>query len=106
MAFTVDLHPHSRYAYGCSKDLILANMAVWAKVKGIELVSTSDFTHRAWLSELESNRVSTQDGGFLFKGVRFVLGSEISCVYKQGLRSRRVHMLVYAPTFEVVHQIR
>ena len=52
MAFTADLHPHSRYAYGCSKDLILANMAVWAKVKGIELVSTSDFTHRAWLSEL------------------------------------------------------
>ena len=74
MAFTADLHPHSRYAYGCSKDLILANMAVWAKVKGIELVSTSDFIHRAWLSELESNRVSTQDGGFLFKGVRFVLG--------------------------------
>ena len=106
MVFTADLHLHSRYAYACSKDLILTNMVLWAKAKGIELLSTADFTHPAWLSELEGNLVLTEDDGLVCDGVRFVLGSEISCVYKQGLRSRRVHLLVYAPTFKVVYQIR
>ena len=106
MVFTAVLHLHSRYAYACSKDLILTNMVLWAMTKGIELLSTADFTHPAWLSELEGNLVPTEDDGLVCDGVRFVLGSEISCVYKQGLRSRRVHLLVYAPTFKVVHQIR
>ena len=106
MVFTAVLHLHSRYAYACSKDLILTNMVLWAMTKGIELLSTADFTHLAGLSELEGNLVSTEDDGLVCDGVRFFLGSEISCVYKQGLRSRRVHLLVYAPTFKVVHQIR
>ena len=62
MVFTAVLHLHSRYAYACSKDLILTNMVLWAKAKGIELLSTADFTHPAWLSELESNLISTKDG--------------------------------------------
>ncbi len=106
MAFTADLHLHSRYAYACSKNLTLANMAAWAKIKGIELLSTADFTHPAWLSELEDNLTPSKDGDFESGGVRFVLGTEISCVYKQGGRSRRVHLLVYAPGFEAVHRIR
>ncbi|MCH7736296.1 MAG: DNA helicase UvrD [Chloroflexi bacterium] len=106
MAFTADLHLHSRYAYACSKDLTLANMAAWAKVKGIQLLSSADFTHPAWLAELEENLTPAGDGDFEFDGVRFVLGTELSCVYKQGGRSRRVHLLVFAPGFEAVHGIR
>ena len=47
----------------------------------------------------------TKDGGFVFDGIQFVLGSEISCVYNQGLRSRRVHLLIHSRTFQVVHRI-
>ncbi|MCH7841760.1 MAG: DNA helicase UvrD [Chloroflexi bacterium] len=106
MAFTADLHLHSRYAYACSKRLTLANMAAWAKVKGIELLSTADFTHPAWLAELEENLTSAGDRDYEFDGVRFVLGTELSCVYRQGDRSRRVHLLVFAPGFEAVRGIR
>lgn len=106
MPLTADLHLHSRYAYACSNDLTLANMAAWAKVKGIEFLSTADFTYRAWLTELEDSLPQTKDGDLEFDGVRFVLGTEISCVYKQGDRSRRVHLLVYALRFEAVHGIR
>jgi len=106
MAFTADLHLHSRYAYACSKNLTLANMAAWAKVKGIDLLSSADFTHPAWLSELEENLTPAEDGAFDFDGVRFVLGTELSCVFKQGGRSRRVHLLVFAPGFDAVHGIR
>lgn len=106
MSFTADLHLHSRYAYACSKNLTLANIAAWAKIKGIDLLSTADFTHPAWLAELEDNLTQTADGDFEFGGVRFVLGTELSCVYKQGGRSRRVHLLVFAPDFETVRGIR
>ncbi|NQW24175.1 MAG: hypothetical protein HQ475_12095 [SAR202 cluster bacterium] len=106
MSFTADLHLHSRYAYACSKNLTLANIAAWAKIKGIDLLSTADFTHPAWLAELEGNLTQTAEGDFEFDGVRFVLGTELSCVYKQGGRSRRVHLLVFAPDLESVRGIR
>ncbi|MDA0263743.1 MAG: endonuclease Q family protein [Chloroflexi bacterium] len=106
MAFTADLHLHSRYAYACSKNLTLANMAAWAKLKGIDLLSTADYTHPAWLAELEANLTPVDNGVYQFEGVRFVLGTELSCVFKQGGRSRRVHLLVYAPNLEAVYGIR
>ncbi len=106
MSFIADLHLHSRYAYACSKNMTLANMAEWAKIKGIDLLSSADFTHPAWIAELEENLAPNDDGYFEFGGVKFVLGTEISCVFKQGGRSRRVYLLVFAPSFEVVHGIR
>ncbi|MCH8989559.1 MAG: DNA helicase UvrD [Chloroflexi bacterium] len=106
MAFTADLHLHSRYAYACSKHLTLANMVAWAKLKGIDLLSSADFTHPAWLAELEENLRPAGDGDYEFDGMRFVLGTELSCVYKQEGRSRRVHLLVFAPDFDTVRGIR
>ena len=106
MTFIADLHLHSRFAYACSKLLTLANMTAWAKLKGIDLLSSADFTHPAWLAELEENLKPAGDGGYVFDGVRFVLGTEINCVFKQGGRSRRVHLLVFVPDFESVHGVR
>ena len=106
MSYIADLHLHSRYAYACSKNLTLTNMAAWAKLKGIDLLSSADFTHPAWLTELEEKLTPEQDGYLEFDGVRFVLGTEISCVFKQGGRSRRVHLLVFVPNFDTVHATR
>ena len=50
--YTADLHLHSRYAYATSKQLSLENLASWAKIKGIDLLSCADFTHPLWLEEL------------------------------------------------------
>jgi len=55
---------HSRYAYACSKNLTLANMAAWAKVKGIELLSSADFTHPTWLAELTEGLQPSEEGFF------------------------------------------
>ena len=106
MSFIADLHLHSRFAYACSKSLNLTNMAAWAKVKGINLLSGADFTHPAWLAELEDNLTPVADGYFQFDDMKFVLGTEVSCVFSQGSHSRRVHMLLFVPTFDVVHRIR
>ena len=100
--FVADLHIHSRYAYACSKNLTLSNLAATAKTKGIDLLATGDFTHPAWLAELAAGLDSIADGTFEHEGVNFVLGTEISCVYQQGGKARRLHMLLFLSSLESV----
>lgn len=95
--YTGDLHLHSRYAYATSKQLSLENLAIWAKLKGIDLLSSADFTHPLWMEELRAGLAEDGKGLFQFDGVKFILGTEVSCVYRQGGRHRRVHLLVFAP---------
>ena len=100
--FVADLHIHSRYAYACSKSLTLANLAAGARVKGIGLLATGDFTHPAWLAELEAGLSLVDYGTYRHGGVNFVLGTEISCVYRQGGKARRLHLLLFLPSLEAV----
>ena len=102
--FVADLHIHSRYAYACSKSLTLGNIAETARLKGLQLLATGDFTHPAWLSELEAGLEEVDYGTFRHGSVKFVLGTEVSCVFKQGGRTRRVHLLLFLPTFESVRR--
>ena len=100
--FVADLHIHSRFAYACSKNLTLASIAATAKAKGIGLLATGDFTHPAWLEELEANLSPVDVGTFQYDGVNFVLGTEVSCVYRQGGRARRLHLLLFLSSLEAV----
>ena len=102
MSYVADLHIHSRYAYACSKNISLEGMAEWAKLKGIDLLACGDFTHPAWNQELREKLGEAGRGLYQFGGVNFVLGTEISCVYRQGGQGRRVHLLVFAPDFKSV----
>ena len=105
MVYVADLHLHSSFAFATSKDLTLENLAAWAKVKGIDLLASADFTHPVWLQELRAKLTADRPGLYRFGGVHFVLGTEVSCVYHQGGRSRRVHVLVLAPDFDTVDSI-
>ena len=51
MAYTADLHLHSYFARGTSPELTFENLAAWAKVKGIDLLASADFTHPLWFEE-------------------------------------------------------
>ena len=99
-SFVADLHIHSPYAFACSKALTLDNLATWAKRKGIDLLATGDFTHPAWAAELRANLLPGSDGLYQYGGVRFVPGTEISCVYRQAGRVRRIHILALMPTLD------
>ncbi|MEX2599969.1 MAG: endonuclease Q family protein [Dehalococcoidia bacterium] len=114
MAYTADLHLHSRYARGTSPALSVGTLAHWARLKGIDVLSTGDFTHPAWLRELKASLTPREDGLLALHQESvldeneyplFVLGTEVSCVYAQGGRTRRVHLLCLAPGFDVVGRI-
>ena len=97
MSFVADLHLHSPYAYATSSALTLENLAAWARLKGIDLLATADFTHPLWLRQLKDNLDDGPDGAYHYGGVNFVMGTEVSCVFRQDGRGRRVHLLIYAP---------
>ena len=105
MGYVADLHTHSPYAIGTSRQLTFENLATWAKIKGIELLSTGDFTHPMRLEETRRKLRDDGDGLFSFDGVRFILGTEVSCVARQDGRGRRVHLLLYAPSIDSVEAI-
>lgn len=105
MRYVADLHIHSSHARGTSPKLTLESLAAWAKLKGIDLLATGDFTHPAWLAELRAKLAEDEGGLFTFGDVRFMLGTEVSCVYQQGGRTRRVHLLLYAPSFTAVEAL-
>jgi PHP family Zn ribbon phosphoesterase len=54
-------------------------MALWAKMKGIDLLETGDFTHPDQLAEIRAKLHQTGDGLYHLDGIRFVLGIEVNC---------------------------
>ena len=105
MRLIADLHIHSRFSRATSPRMDLESLAHWAKVKGIGLLGTGDFTHPQWLKELKDGLLPNGNGLFRYGGVRFMLTSEISLIWKQDGRVRKVHVLVLAPSLESVERI-
>jgi uncharacterized protein (TIGR00375 family) len=104
----IDLHVHSKYSRACSKNLELPNIAKACEVKGIDIVSTGDFTHPLWFKHLEEHLEEENRGIYTLKNnsskTRFILGTEISCIYKHKEKTRRLHVLVFAPSIEVARK--
>jgi len=104
MQVIADLHLHSKYSRATSKNMDLENIEHYAKIKGLNLITTADFTHPLWFREIKE-KLEEQDG-ILYgkKGMPFLLTTEISLIYSKE-RQRRVHLLVFAPSLEHVKQI-
>jgi uncharacterized protein (TIGR00375 family) len=106
MRLISDLHIHSKYSRACSKDLTIANIEKWAKIKGLDLMGTGDFTHPEWIKELKLNLTDDETGILKTEtGFPFVLQTEISLIYSQNEKGRRVHNVILAPNLDVVDQI-
>src|SRR3990167_7338332 len=109
MKYVADLHLHSKYSRAVSPQMTIPVLAQWGKRKGIKLLATSDFTHPLWFQNLKEELVEGGNGFYRAKNtdedVFFVLGTEISCIYSQGGRLRRIHILVFAPDFSTVEKI-
>jgi uncharacterized protein (TIGR00375 family) len=121
MKFLADLHIHSPFSRATSRDSNLAGLFAWARVKGIHLIGTGDFTHPGWLRQLKENLTPAEPGFYRLKDenvapafpqaapraidVRFVLTSEISSIYKRHGRVRKVHNILFAPDFAAVEKM-
>jgi len=100
-----DLHIHSSYSRATSPKMNLQELSRCAKIKGLDILGTGDFTHPVWLEELKNNLSDNGSGVYEYDDTKFILSGEISLIYKQDGKQRRVHHLILAKDFEIVNQI-
>ncbi|MFH1281860.1 MAG: endonuclease Q family protein [Candidatus Omnitrophota bacterium] len=105
MEFIADFHIHSKYSRATSRNMDVKNLAEWAKLKGITLMGTGDFTHHLWLEELKHTLEDCGNGLYKYAGVHFMLTAEISSIYSKNGKGYRIHNLIFAPSFAVVDKI-
>lgn len=105
MNVTADLHLHSKYSRACSKSITLENLEKYARLKGLTLLGTGDFQHPKWLQEIKQN--TTEKNGILYTKTNYpyVLQTEISLIYTQDGKGRRVHVVVLCPGLETADQL-
>jgi PHP family Zn ribbon phosphoesterase len=105
----IDFHIHSRYSRACSASLDLPHIAVACEQKGIDVVVTGDFTHPAWFAHIKENLTEERQGIYKLSNdssrTRFILGTEVSCIYSDKDATRRVHLLILAPNIKAVENI-
>ncbi len=110
MKVIADLQLHSRFSRAVSQEMNIPTISEWAMKKGIELVATGDWTHPLWFRELESQLREAGEGVYRVEGQpegspRFLLSTEISSIYSQKGKLRKIHTLLFAPSFSTVSKI-
>lgn len=123
MKYVADLHIHSKFSRATSREMVLDTLAHWAKIKGIQLLATGDFTHPEWLFLLKQKLEPAGNGLFHLKSIvpsengylksfslspediSFILSTEISFIYSKNGKVRKIHILLLAPDFESVEKI-
>ncbi len=109
MQIIADLQLHSKYSRAVSQKMDLVEIATWSSKKGINLVATGDWTHPLWFREIKANLIETSPGIYKLKNslhdTSFLLSTEISSIYSQGGKVRRVHNLIFSPSIETCEKI-
>ncbi len=109
MRFIADFHIHSRYSRATSRDMELEGLALWGKKKGITLLGTGDFTHPTYFAEMRSKLEPVNEGIYVLKRgereTKFILTGEVSNIFSQGGKLRKVHTLIFAPNLSTVEGI-
>lgn len=118
--YAADLHIHSKYSRATSSDCVPAMLDLWSRRKGISLLGTGDFTHPAWRQMLTDQLIEAEDGLYRLSpefaasdpfappdavSPRFVISGEISSIYKQGGRVRKVHSVILLPSLQAAETL-
>lgn len=104
MRLIADLHVHSKYSRATSPDMNPVEITKWADKKGIAVIGSGDFQHPAYFGELKNKLEPSEPGLFKVRKhktkSRIMLSTEISNIYKQGGKVRKIHTLVFMPSLD------
>jgi uncharacterized protein (TIGR00375 family) len=83
----------------------------YAKIKGLKLVGTGDFTHPKWFSELSKELTEISDTSLLGSvdhpksPVSYMLTAEVCTIFNVDGKSKKIHHVIFTPSFETATQI-
>lgn len=118
--FIADLHIHSRYSRATSPACEPVQLDYWARRKGLQLIASGDFTHAVYREELRQKLEPAEEGLYRLKpeyritpcGIkeepeppRFIISGEISSIYKDKGRVRKIHNVILLPSIEAAEQL-
>ncbi len=115
MRIIADLHIHGRYSRATSQNMSITEIARFAKIKGLSLVGTGDFTHPKWLKELQETLIQDGETGLYIVAetqkktakapVYFMVTGEVSTIFAFGDDIKKVHHVILTPSIETAIQI-
>lgn len=106
MQIIADLQIHGPYARATSKNTDFFLLEKYARIKGLNLLGCADFQHPMWNKEIKNNLREDENGILWTKtNFPFLWQTEISLIYTQDGKGRRVHHLIFSPSGEVSNQI-
>ncbi|MFH0831919.1 MAG: endonuclease Q family protein [archaeon] len=100
-----DFHIHSRYSRATSKNITFDNLVKYARIKGVDMLGTGDFTHPLWIKELKEKLKHNGSGVYYYQDFPFIFSTELSLVFSEAGKGRRVHIVILAPSLETAEQI-
>jgi len=105
MEVIADLHLHSKYSRATSKNLSFENLVKYARIKGLGLFGTGDFTHPTWFEEIKKLKEEKEGQGiYYYENFPFMITGEVSLMYTQE-KGRRIHLVIFVPNVEVAEKI-
>jgi len=111
MRVIADLHIHSRFSRATSEKMNIAEITRFARIKGLNLVGTGDFTHPRWLEELKRDLVEDPNTSLYRPAkdpaspIHFMVTGEISTIFTFENTIRKIHHVVLTPNLETATQI-
>ncbi len=112
MRIIADFHIHSKYSRATSRDMDIPHITQWAKYKGIDVIGTGDFTHPLWLGQIKQELKEDGSGFLISKNSsltdqcpKFILTGEISSIYTQDGKVRKIHTIIFVPDIKTAQKI-
>ncbi|MFQ6126518.1 MAG: endonuclease Q family protein [Candidatus Heimdallarchaeota archaeon] len=123
MQVIADLHIHGPKSGGSSRNMNFENLALNAALKGVDIVTTSDFTQPEWTKEIKEKLEYSESSGLFklkdryiadkdkskVKRTRFILGTEVNCTFDSPIegekRKKQIHHVLLARSLEITNQL-
>ncbi len=106
MRIVADLQVHTPYSRATSQNMNLKQLDHYARLKGLGVVGTGDFTQPDWRRSL-SRELEEDDGSGLYRlksssasSILFMVSGEVNTTFAFEDRSRRVHHCLLTPSLE------
>ncbi|MEM3672925.1 MAG: endonuclease Q family protein [Candidatus Bathyarchaeia archaeon] len=111
MRVIADLHIHGAYSRATSEKMHVEEIARFARIKGLNLVGTGDFTHPKWVEELKEALEQESDTS-LYKIAKtpqtplyFMMTTEVCTIFNFGSEVKKIHHVILTPSIETAVQI-